>query len=167
MGGILNRWAGPSLYWLVVSSSYIPRRKESLATILDNMRESIHAPHLQLLVPPRYEEQADALEVSAVLIGFFASVSRRNSRIHQFKRNPHIFFDLYLTLNTWYCLWSEMSDNRQTDRQTDRKIEGHTTTTVTHAAHACWGLITIIICMNLLCQWPYLFLLCIANCEYD
>ena len=42
-----------------------PRRVwHGLATVLDSMRESIHAPSRWLLVPPRYTEQADQIEVS-------------------------------------------------------------------------------------------------------
>ena len=81
----------------------LPGRKESLATLLDNMRESIHAPHLQLLVSPRYEEQPSVLvEVARINfhIGSFTWFLRRISRTQQLQRKPHIIFNLHPMLNT-------------------------------------------------------------------
>jgi hypothetical protein len=62
-------------------------------------------------------------------------------RTQQFQRKSYIFFNLYMTLNTWYCLWNDWwlvkwDVVERTDRLT------HTATTVTLAAHAHRGLIS-------------------------
>ena len=86
-----------------------------LATPLDNMRQSIHAPHCNpwclqvtqskhiLVVESAYLKVSQAR--ANLHIGSFTWFSRHNSRMQQF--HSHIIFNLYPTLNTWYCLWSD------------------------------------------------------------
>ena len=55
-----------------------------------------------------------------VSILYFRSCSRCNFRTQQFRRKPHLFFDLYPTLNMWYRMWSDSEVRcKETDRQTD------------------------------------------------
>ena len=137
-----NWWAGLLICVYSWSPASSPRRVwHGLATVVDSMRESIPCPSLWLLVPSRYTERAsECARGKPVLIGIFAfslvfhAVTLDRSC---FRENP-TYFDLYPTLNTWYCLWSdsygswsEMLGNGQTDTNT---------TTVTIAVHARQGL---------------------------
>ena len=112
-------------------------------------------PALQPLVPPSYAEQVhlSARERTSrgkpVLIWF----SHRNSRTLQFKRKHHIFFNPYPILNTWYCLWSDSWLVKGVWVWIDKT---HTTTTVTVAAHARWGLITYIEMFHIHFQEQYI-----------
>ena len=74
-----------------------------LGTLLDNMRESIQAPHCNLWCLKGGRGKPVLICILTRSLGFRAV----NSRTQQFQRKPYMLFDLYPTLNTWHCLWSD------------------------------------------------------------
>ena len=103
---------------------------------------------LSNLIRPRCAERTKPGRGKPVLImhiGFFACFSRHISRTLSFQQNHHISFLALVALKLLVSLISRLvacSARIVIDRQTDKQT--HRTTTVTLAAHARRGLITII-----------------------